>query len=151
MNWKQLSDKAKQQREREQVQHEKILSDRRTLNAHSDSMWIAVKQAVEAAAEQLSKEMEEITPDFIIFHGRGYHNQFKLKIRTLETRSEYNPGTRTLSVEGYGFTSRYRLIIAENAVVWIDERHEQYTSEQVAEAIVQHAFHASELQRKRTG
>lgn len=152
MSWKQLSDKAKQQRELERVQHEKILSNRRTLNAYSDGMWIAVRQGVEDATGQLSKEMEEVTPDFIIFHGRGHHNQFKVKIRTLETKSEYSPGTWTLSVEGYGFKSCYRLsVIAENVVVWIDERHEQYTSEQVAEAIVQRAFEASELQRRRTG
>jgi hypothetical protein len=148
MNWKELADEAKKKREAGRVQQEKDLSDRKVLEAHWESMWVAIKQATKDAVAKLNEEMKKEKPNFITFHGASNQNRFTLKINTLQTAVEYSPGTWKLSVRGYRYQSTYWLrVVVGNGVVWVDEADEHCTSEQVADGIVERAFKEGELQQ----
>jgi hypothetical protein len=127
----------KRELEVKRFNEEKDLSDRKMLDAHSETMWSEVWVTVEEAVNEYNARTGEHR---ISFQGMDDRSKFLLRVGTQQTDIFFNTHSWVLSSP----FKNYVLTVAEgNGVVWQERKGHRgtYTSEQVAGQLVRKALY----------
>ena len=135
-----LADVRKQEMEIERIDKEKILSDRRFVDARKDNKWVELRKATKDKVDELNSAMGN---DDIKFEGAVDHNRFYIKVKKKGyfIEVQFIPSSNSLKTNG----PTYSLAISDKEELYwrVGDgtfSNYQYSSSDLAETIVEEVF-----------